>query len=103
MRADRLLELFRAKQVDDAQALPREHGLAAFVTCQDEYSLLVRDIERDLLPLMQQHGMSLLPYSPLASGFLTGKYRAASRCRRTRGSPTAATTPPTSSTSGTGR
>jgi aryl-alcohol dehydrogenase-like predicted oxidoreductase len=47
---------------------------AAFVTCQDEYSLLQRGIERSLVPLMQQHGMTLLPYAPLAGGFLSGKY-----------------------------
>lgn len=45
------------------------------MSCQDEYSLLVRDIEVELVPAMQRHGMSLLPYAPLASGFLTGKYR----------------------------
>jgi aryl-alcohol dehydrogenase-like predicted oxidoreductase len=66
---------FFAKQVGGAQRASAQHGIAAFVTCQDEYSLLSRDIERDLLPLMQQHGMSLLPYRPLANGFLTGKYR----------------------------
>ena len=46
----------------------------AFVTSQDEYSLLVRKIERDLVPLMQKRGMTLLPYAPLAGGFLSGKY-----------------------------
>ena len=64
-----------AKQVDDAHAVSQRHGLASFVTCQDEYSLLVRDIERDRVPVMQRHGMTLLPYAPLAGGFLTGKYR----------------------------
>ncbi len=62
------------KQVDEAQATAKRHGLAAFVTCQDEYSLLVRDIERDRIPAMQRHGMTLLPYAPLAGGFLSGKY-----------------------------
>jgi aryl-alcohol dehydrogenase-like predicted oxidoreductase len=63
-----------AKQVDDAQAMSKKHGLVAFVTCQDEYSLLVRAIERDRIPAMQRHGMTLLPYAPLAGGFLSGKY-----------------------------
>jgi aryl-alcohol dehydrogenase-like predicted oxidoreductase len=65
---------FSAKQVDDAQAVSRKNGLAAFVTCQDEYSLLQRGIERDRMPAMQRHGMTLLPYAPLAGGFLSGKY-----------------------------
>ena len=64
-----------AQQVDDAQAVSRKHGLARFVTSQDEYSLLVRGIERDRVPAMHRHGMTLLPYAPLAGGFLTGKYQ----------------------------
>jgi aryl-alcohol dehydrogenase-like predicted oxidoreductase len=65
---------FSARQVDEAQATSKQHGLAAFVTCQDEYSLLVRGIERDRVRAMQHHGMTLLPYAPLAGGFLSGKY-----------------------------
>ena len=65
---------FSAKQVDEAQAASRQHGLAAFVTSQDEYSLLMRNIERDRVPAIQRHGMTLLPYAPLAGGFLSGKY-----------------------------
>jgi aryl-alcohol dehydrogenase-like predicted oxidoreductase len=65
---------FSARQVEDAQTTARKLGLAAFVTCQDEYSMLVRGIERDRVPVMQRHGMTLLPYAPLAGGFLTGKY-----------------------------
>jgi len=53
----------------------RQTGTAAFVCCQDEYSLLVRDIEKELIPAMQAYGLGLLPYFPLASGLLTGKYR----------------------------
>jgi aryl-alcohol dehydrogenase-like predicted oxidoreductase len=45
------------------------------VSCQDEYSLVVRDHERHLVPAMQHYGLSLLPYFPLASGLLTGKYK----------------------------
>jgi aryl-alcohol dehydrogenase-like predicted oxidoreductase len=66
---------FSARQVEDARATSKKHGLASFVTCQDEYSLLVRDIERDRVPVMQKHGMTLLPYAPIAGGFLTGKYQ----------------------------
>ena len=64
-----------AQQVGEAQDTARRHGLAAFVSCQDEYSLLVRDIERELIPAAKVHGMGLLPYFPLASGLLTGKYK----------------------------
>jgi len=62
-------------QVVEAQWTARHHGLNAFVSCQDEYSLLVRDIERELLPAMRTQGMGLLPFFPLASGLLTGKYK----------------------------
>ena len=64
-----------AQQVGEAQDTARRHGLPAFVSCQDEYSLLVRDIERELIPAAKAHGMNLLPYFPLASGLLTGKYK----------------------------
>ena len=64
-----------AQQVGEAQDTARRHGLPAFVSCQDEYSLLVRDIERELIPAAKVHGMGLLPYFPLASGLLTGKYK----------------------------
>jgi len=49
---------------------------ARFTSCQDEYSLLVRDIERDLIPAMRSRGLGLLPFFPLASGLLSGKYHA---------------------------
>jgi aryl-alcohol dehydrogenase-like predicted oxidoreductase len=49
--------------------------LHKFISCQDEYSLLVRDPERELLPAMEKYHLGLLPYFPLASGLLTGKYR----------------------------
>jgi aryl-alcohol dehydrogenase-like predicted oxidoreductase len=45
------------------------------VSCQDEYSLLVREVERELMPTAKRLGMGLLPYFPLASGLLTGKYK----------------------------
>jgi aryl-alcohol dehydrogenase-like predicted oxidoreductase len=65
---------FSRAQVRAALDASKRLGIAAFVTCQDEYSLLVRGIERELLPLMREHGMTLLPYAPLAGGFLSGKY-----------------------------
>ncbi len=52
--------------------------LVAFVAQQPEYSLLNRDIEKDLQPLCEREGIAILPYFPLASGFLTGKYRTSS-------------------------
>jgi aryl-alcohol dehydrogenase-like predicted oxidoreductase len=52
------------------------HGnLNRFVSCQNEYSLLERDIEAELVPAMQACGLGLLPYFPLAGGLLTGKYK----------------------------
>ena len=59
----------------DLQWTARHHGYAPLTTCEVEYSLLARDPERELIPAMQAHGLSLLPYYPLASGFLTGKYQ----------------------------
>lgn len=64
-----------AWRVVEAQWTARQLGINSFVCCQDEYSLLVRGIERDLLPAMDCYGLGLLPYFPLASGLLTGKYR----------------------------
>ena len=64
-----------AWQVVEAQWTARHIGLNAFVTCQDEYSLVVRDPERELLPAMEAYGLGLLPYFPLASGLLSGKYK----------------------------
>lgn len=66
---------FAAWQVVDALWTSRSALLSAFVACQDEYSLLAREPESGLLDAMQAHGLGLLPYFPLASGLLTGKYR----------------------------
>ncbi|MFO0294145.1 MAG: aldo/keto reductase [Rhodospirillales bacterium] len=64
-----------AWQVVEAEFTARQAGTGRFVSCQDEYSLLAHGIEKDLLPAMRRHGIGLLPYFPLASGLLTGKYR----------------------------
>jgi aryl-alcohol dehydrogenase-like predicted oxidoreductase len=64
-----------AWQVTDAVWTARSLNLAGFVSCQDEVSLLVRRHEAELMPAMRAHGLGLLPYFPLASGLLTGKYR----------------------------
>ncbi len=66
---------FSAAQLQEAHTVAREKGFAGFVSSQDEYSLVVRDIERELLPAIEKYSMSELPYFPLASGLLTGKYK----------------------------
>jgi aryl-alcohol dehydrogenase-like predicted oxidoreductase len=64
-----------AWQVVEAEWTSKERNLERYASCQDEYSLLVRDIEKELLPAMQAYDLGLLPYFPLASGLLTGKYQ----------------------------
>jgi len=60
-----------AKQLEEAQAVAARQGLAAFVSCQDEYNLLDRNLEKDRVAMLQRHGLGLLPYFPLASGLLS--------------------------------
>ena len=55
--------------------LVRRKKLAGFVAVQDEYNLLSRKIETSLVPVIERFGLALVPYFPLASGLLTGKYR----------------------------
>ena len=62
-------------QVVESQWLSKSMGLSRFVSCQDEYNILNRNIEDELIPAMQKYGCGLLPYFPLASGLLTGKYK----------------------------
>ena len=64
-----------AWQVVDAVWTSRSNHITSFIACEDEYSLLGRGIERELVPAMEQMGLGLLPYYPLASGLLTGKYK----------------------------
>jgi aryl-alcohol dehydrogenase-like predicted oxidoreductase len=64
-----------AWQVVEAQWTAAHLGLHHFVSCQEEYSLLARDLERDMMPAMQSYGLGLIPFRPLADGLLTGKYR----------------------------
>ncbi len=66
---------FSAAQVNEAMAISKRAGLASFVSSQDEYSILERGVESDPLPAVKAHGLGLLPYFPLASGLLTGKYK----------------------------
>lgn len=64
-----------AWQVVDADWLARELGVARFVSAQNEYSVLNRQVEKELLPALHAKSIGLLPFYPLAAGVLTGKYR----------------------------
>jgi aryl-alcohol dehydrogenase-like predicted oxidoreductase len=66
---------FSAAQLEEAAKVIEANELTEFVSSQDEYSLLVRDLETERLPVIKKYGLSELPYFPLASGLLTGKYR----------------------------
>ena len=66
---------FAGWQIADAQWTARTAGMNPFISHQDEYSLVMRDIEKDVIPAGQAHGLGLLPFFPLASGLLTGKYK----------------------------
>jgi aryl-alcohol dehydrogenase-like predicted oxidoreductase len=65
---------FSAAALEEADAVAAERGLTPFTAVQNEYSLLVRDAEREVLPTCERLGLSFVPYFPLASGLLTGKY-----------------------------
>jgi aryl-alcohol dehydrogenase-like predicted oxidoreductase len=64
-----------AEQLADADRVARESGTARFTVVQNHYSLLRRDDDEDVLPLCRELGVAYIPYFPLASGLLTGKYR----------------------------
>jgi aryl-alcohol dehydrogenase-like predicted oxidoreductase len=66
---------FPPSRVVEAQWVARERGHERFVTEQPPYSLLVRGIEADLLPTCRRHGMGVIPWSPLAGGWLSGRWR----------------------------
>jgi len=66
---------FTAEQVDESARVADERGWSGFVSLQNEYSLLERGIEADVVPACERHGLGVLPYFPLARGLLTGKYR----------------------------
>jgi aryl-alcohol dehydrogenase-like predicted oxidoreductase len=67
---------FDAAQIDEADTIARERGLTPFTAIQNEYSLLSREAEGDALPVCERLGLGFVPFFPLASGLLTGKYRA---------------------------
>ncbi len=66
---------FSAAQVREADAVARAHGFERFVSAQNEYSLLVREPEDELVPALEELELGLIPYFPLARGMLTGKVR----------------------------
>ena len=66
---------FAGWQIADADWVSRSRGLARFVSAQNEWSLLERKIEPEIMPACRRFGLGQLPFFPLASGFLTGKYR----------------------------
>lgn len=66
---------FRAAQLREADGLARQSGRPGLVAVQNQYGLLERDAEQDVLPLARELDIAFIPYMPLANGLLTGKYR----------------------------
>jgi aryl-alcohol dehydrogenase-like predicted oxidoreductase len=66
---------FTAERLAASLQASGKHGLPRYESLQPEYNLMVRDFERELAPLCARHGLGVIPYFGLASGFLTGKYR----------------------------
>jgi aryl-alcohol dehydrogenase-like predicted oxidoreductase len=66
---------FPPSQIVEAQWVAERRGLERFVTEQPPYSMLIRAVENDVLPTCQRYGMGVIPWSPLAGGWLSGRYR----------------------------
>jgi len=66
---------FSASQLEEAAAVARDQGFTPFSAVQNEYNLLAREAEEEVLPACERLGIGFVPYYPLASGLLTGKYR----------------------------
>jgi aryl-alcohol dehydrogenase-like predicted oxidoreductase len=66
---------FPASQIVEAQWVAEQRGRERFVCEQPPYSMLVREIEKDMLPTARRHRMGVIPWSPLAGGWLSGRYR----------------------------
>lgn len=81
---------FPAEEVVEAQVVAERRGLMRFRTEQPPYNLLARGVEKSLLPTVQRYGMGVLTYSPLAWGFLSGKYRKSQPVDLTTGRPSLA-------------
>jgi aryl-alcohol dehydrogenase-like predicted oxidoreductase len=80
---------YTGSQIVEAQWVAHDRNLQRFVTEQPPYSLLVRGIEEDVLPTVLRHGMGTLTYSPLAGGWLSGRWR-----KDSASSPTSSARPP---------
>lgn len=98
VKAGKVLEIgcsnFSAAQLREARkASDARPGLARFVSVQNEYSLLHREPEEEVLAECERQGLAFLPFFPLMSGLLTGKYRKESRYHRTRASRNTSGTP----------
>jgi aryl-alcohol dehydrogenase-like predicted oxidoreductase len=66
---------YSGAQMQEAVDAARKAGLKGFVTAQNAWNMLEREIEADLIPVCEANGIGLLPYYPIARGLLTGKYR----------------------------
>jgi aryl-alcohol dehydrogenase-like predicted oxidoreductase len=66
---------FSGDQIDEAEAVSRSNGFARFVSAQNHFNVLHREPLGDVVPACLRDGIGILPYFPLASGLLTGKYR----------------------------
>ena len=79
VRAGKVREIgnsnFTGEMIEEADDVSAKLGLARFVSAQNMYNLLNREPEQDVLPGCERRGLAFLPYFPLASGLLTGKYR----------------------------
>jgi aryl-alcohol dehydrogenase-like predicted oxidoreductase len=65
---------YSAEQIEEADRVARDRGFSRFVAAQNHYSFVHREIEDDVLPVCERLGIGMLPFFPLASGLLTGKY-----------------------------
>ncbi len=65
---------YSAAQIEEADRVARERGVTRFVAAQNHYSLVEREVEDEILPVCERLGIGMLPFFPLASGLLTGKY-----------------------------
>ena len=73
---------FAGWEIAASHWIAQTHHLTPFIPAQPEYNLLKRDIEQEVLPACDEYGLGILPFFPLASGFLTGKYLRGSRRAR---------------------
>src|SRR6185295_16747652 len=66
---------YAAYRLVDSLWIGKTEHVSRFVTLQAQYSLINRELEREHVPLCREHGLGILPWSPLAGGFLSGKYK----------------------------